>query len=177
MISSNLKAYITLMLRRWIYRLIIIFLEEDRWSWSGYWKKFPEKMHSIALDCIIFDKILDPPHVAHSSKIGAYMSLLEAEFQRLVCLKGYPDNCPPRKIAPRLGLGFRSKLGLVLGLGGGGNQTIAPEKNWPLVRVRVWVRVIFEVGRKYFLGAIVLEPFESKFFQFYFNCHTVKPRI
>ena len=80
-------------------------------------------MHSIALDCIIFDKILDPPHVAHSSKIGAYMSLLEAEFQRLVCLKGYPDNCPPRKIAPRLGLGFRSKLGLVLGLKGGGGAT------------------------------------------------------
>ena len=28
----------------------------------------------------------------------------------------YTDNCPPRKIAPRLGLGFG--LGLVLGLGG-----------------------------------------------------------
>ena len=101
-------------------------------------------MHSIALDCIIFDKILDPPHVAHSSKIGAYMSLLEAEFQRLVCLKGYPDNCPPvrvgvsvkvrvsfrvegrgggatrqllrRKIGPWLGSGFG--LGLFLRLGG-----------------------------------------------------------
>ena len=133
-------------------------------------------MHSIALDCIIFDKILDPPHVAHSSKIGAYMSLLEAEFQRLVCLKGYPDNCPPVRVgvSVKVRVSFRVEGG---GGGGGGNQTIAPEKNWPLVRVRVWVRVIFEVGRKYFLGAIVLEPFESKFFQFYFNCHTVKPRI
>ena len=28
----------------------------------------------------------------------------------------YPDNCPPRKIAPQLGLWFGSRLGLVLGL-------------------------------------------------------------
>ena len=61
-------------------------------------KKISRKMHSIALDCIIFDKILDPPHVAHSSKIGAYMSLLEAEFQKLVCLKRYPDNWPPVRV-------------------------------------------------------------------------------
>ena len=82
------------------------------------------------------------------------------------------ENCPPVRVrvSVKVRVSFRVE-------GGGGNQTIAPEKNWPLVRVRVWVRVIFEVGRKYFLGAIVLEPFESKFFQFYFNCHTVKPRI
>ena len=55
----------------------------------------------------------------------------------------YPDNCPPRKIAPRLGLGFGSRLELVLGLRG--NQTIGPEENCPLVRVRVWVRVSFRV--------------------------------
>ena len=153
MISSNLKAYITLMLRRWIYRLIITFLEEDRWSWSGYWKKFPEKMHSIALDCIIFDKILDPPHVAHSSKIGAYMSLLEAEFQRLVCLKGYPDNCPPRKIAPRLGLGFQSSLGLVIGLGA--NRQLPRRTILPWLGLGL---VLGLGGGQFSLGAIVLEP-------------------
>ena len=35
-------------------------------------------------------------------------------------LGGQPDNPPMRKIAHRLGLGFG--LGLVLGLGGGGGQ-------------------------------------------------------
>ena len=51
---------------------------------------------------------------------------------------------PPRKIASRLGLGFGSRLGLVLWLGG--NQAIVPEENYPLVRVRVCVRVSFGVG-------------------------------
>ena len=68
----------------------------------------------------------------------------------------YPDNCPPRKIAPRLGLGFGSRLELVLGLGC--NQTSAPEENCPPVRVRGWVRVSFGVGRQFSLEAIVLEP-------------------
>ena len=53
-------------------------------------------------------------------------------------------NCSPKKIAPRLGLGFRSRLGLVLGLGS--NQIIAPEQNCPLVRVRVWVRISLRLG-------------------------------
>ena len=43
--------------------------------------------------------------------------------------KWYSDNCP------RLGLGFGSRLELVLGLRG--NQTIGLEENCPLVRVRV----------------------------------------
>ena len=58
----------------------------------------------------------------------------------------YPDNSPPsppRKIASRFGLGFGSRLGSDLGLGG--NQKIAPEQNRSLVGVRVWVRVCFEV--------------------------------
>ena len=50
------------------------------------------------------------------------------------------------KIAPWLGLGFGSRLELVLELGGGGNQAIAPEKNCPPVRVKVRVRVSFGVG-------------------------------
>ena len=45
------------------------------------------------------------------------------------CIGRYPDNCPPRKIAPRLGLGLGSRSGIVLGLDG--NETIAPEKNCP----------------------------------------------
>ena len=51
---------------------------------------------------------------------------------------------PPRKIAHRLGLGFGSRSGLVLGLGD--NQTIDPKENCPTVRVRVWLRVSFGVG-------------------------------
>ena len=38
----------------------------------------------------------------------------------------YPDNCASKKIALRLGLGFGSRSGLVLGLGG--NQTIVLEE-------------------------------------------------
>ena len=41
----------------------------------------------------------------------------------------------------------------------GANQTIAPEENCPLFRVRVWVRISFDVGGQFSLGAIFLEPF------------------
>ena len=47
-------------------------------------------------------------------------------------------------------MGFGSRLGLILGLGG--NQTIAPEENYSPVRFRVWVRVSFGVGGSDFLG-------------------------
>ena len=57
-----------------------------------------------------------------------------------------------RKIAPRLGLGFRSRLGLVLGLGG--SKTTAPEENCLMVRVRVWVRVSFGVGGNFPRGQL-----------------------
>ena len=57
----------------------------------------------------------------------------------------YPDNYPPTKIDPRLGLGFGSRLGLVFGLGG--NQTTVTEENCLLVRVRV--RVSFGVGSNF----------------------------
>ena len=64
-----------------------------------------------------------------------------------------PPPPPPRKTAPRIGLRFRSRLGLVLGFGeGGGNQTIAPEEKCPLVRVKDWIRVSFGVGRKFSSG-------------------------
>ena len=76
------------------------------------------------------------------------------------CIGRYPDNCPPRKIAPRLGLGLGSRSGLVLGLDG--NETIAPEKNCPEVRVRVWLRVSFGVGGQFSSGTMVLEPFRNK---------------
>ena len=64
---------------------------------------------------------------------------------------------PPRKIAPQLGLGFRSRLGLVLGFGN--NQTITSKKNFPLVRARAWVRVSFVVGWQFSSGEFALEPF------------------
>ena len=59
-------------------------------------------------------------------------------------VKTVSGQLPPRKIVPRLELGFQSRIGLVLGLGQ--NQAIAPEDNYPLVRVRVWVRISFGVG-------------------------------
>ena len=67
-----------------------------------------------------------------------YFTFQSNQFER------YPDNCSPQENCPRLGLGFWSKLGLVLGLRD--NQTIVPGKNWPPVRVRVLVRVSFGVG-------------------------------
>ena len=77
-------------------------------------------------------------------------------FSSVVSLTKYPDNCPPRKIAPRLGFGFGSRLGLVLGLSG--NQTSVPRKIVPLLWLRVSVRVSFGLGAV-FLGGVVPEPF------------------
>ena len=70
-----------------------------------------------------------------------------------------------RTIAPRLGLGFGSRLGLVLGLGG--YQTIAPWGNCTPVRITVWVRVSFGVVEQFSLGAIVLEPCETSMMQLF----------
>ena len=39
-----------------------------------------------------------------------------------------------------------------------GIRTIAPEENCPPVRVRVWIRVSFGIGRQFYSGAIVIEP-------------------
>ena len=69
----------------------------------------------------------------------------------------YPDNFPSRKIAPQLGLGFGSRLGLVLELGV--NQTIALKENSPTVGVSV--RVSFGVRGQFFSGPIVLEPYQT----------------
>ena len=84
-------------------------------------------------------------------------------FDVFISVGGYPDNCPPRKNASRLGLGFWSRLRLVLelqvGVGGGGrNQTIVPEENSTSVRVMVWTRLSFGVGWQFSSGTIVLEP-------------------
>ena len=65
-------------------------------------------------------------------------------------VKTVSGQLPPRKIVPRLELGFQSRIGLVLGLGQ--NQAIAPEDNYPLVRVRVWVRISFGVGVRISVG-------------------------
>ena len=73
--------------------------------------------------------------------------------------KWYLDNCPRGKLPPlhpRLGLGFGSRSGLVLGWGD--NQTIAPEENCPPVRIRACLGVSFAVGVQFSSGAIVVEP-------------------
>ena len=83
-------------------------------------------------------------------------------FDVFISVGGYPDNCPPRKNASRLGLGFWSRLRLVLGLRGGRGrgrkQTIVPEENSTSVRVMVWTRLSFGVGWQFSSGTIVLEP-------------------
>ena len=81
---------------------------------------------------------------------------------------------PPRKIAPRLGIGVWVKVRVSFRVGG--NQTIAIVENWPLVRVRVWVRVSFGVGGRGGKfprgqlgrgGAIVLEPLNPSMLDFF----------
>ena len=43
----------------------------------------------------------------------------------------------------------------------GKNQAIAPEDNYPLVRVNIGVRISFGVGRQFSSGAIVPEPVDT----------------
>ena len=55
----------------------------------------------------------------------------DSRLPKIICFndspsKRHPDNCPPRKIAPRLGLRFGSKSGLVLGLGA--TRQLSPRK-------------------------------------------------
>ena len=85
----------------------------------------------------------------NEQNVNTLLKLKMILIEEKVMLKQYPDNCSLGKIAPfpppplPLGLGFRSRLELVLGLGG--NQTIAPEGNCPLVTVRVLIRVSFGI--------------------------------
>ena len=51
---------------------------------------------------------------------------------------------PPRKIAPRLGLGFGSRSGLVLVLGD--NPTITPKKNCAQVRLEFGLGLVLGWG-------------------------------
>ena len=62
-----------------------------------------------------------------------------------------------REVSQLAKVGFHFILpGFHLGLGG--NQTIVPKENYAPVRIRVWLRVSFGVGRQFSLGAVVLEP-------------------
>lgn len=57
--------------------------------------------------------------ISKSEKYGRTITLIlidRTNKKSHVSLIRYPDNCPPRKIAPRLG--WRFGLELVLGLGG-----------------------------------------------------------
>ena len=60
-------------------------------------------------------------------------------------------NCSP----VRVGVSVKVRVSFRVGV----NQTIAPEENCPLFRVRVWIRISFDVGGQFSLGAIFLEPF------------------
>ena len=70
-----------------------------------------------------------------------------------------PNNFPRGKLPP-VRVGFGSRSGLVLALGG--DQAIALEESCPLVRIRVWLSVSFEVEGQFSLGIIVLEPIETE---------------
>ena len=63
----------------------------------------------------------------------------------------------PRKIAPRLEMGFGSRSGLILWLGGGQPDNCLQGK-LPPVKARVWIRVSYGVGVQLSKGTIVLEP-------------------
>ena len=64
----------------------------------------------------------------------------------------------PRKIAPRLEMGFGSRSGLILWLGGGGQPDNCLQGKLPPVKARVWIRVSYGVGVQLSKGTIVLEP-------------------
>ena len=52
---------------------------------------------------------------------------------------------PPKENCPQVWVGVRVKVRVTLKVGD--NQTIAPEKNCPPVKVRVWVTAGFGVGK------------------------------
>ena len=57
-----------------------------------------------------------------------------------------------RTSPPRLGLGFRSRSGLVLGLGG--NQTIPPEENRPRLGLRFGLGLVLGLGGNFPRGKL-----------------------
>ena len=65
-----------------------------------------------------------PKHFLRQLNIKFYLS-----NAYLHSVERYPDNCLPRKIFPRLGLGFRSRSELVLGLGE--TRQLSPRKIAP----------------------------------------------
>ena len=74
-------------------------------------------------------------------------------FDVFIFVGGYPDNCPPRKNASRLGLGFWSRLRLVLGLrgggaGGGGAETrqLSPKKIVPQLGLWFGLDLVLGLG-------------------------------
>ena len=66
------------------------------------------------------------------------------------------ENHPP---PPWLGLGFGSRLGLILGLGG--NQTIAPEEKYPRLGLGFGLRLVLELGAIFLRGNCSRTGFDS----------------
>ena len=124
------------------------------------WNQFFIKIHVKVFNIKVWFKC-EIPSLFFLIIVIIYREKLFMEKKRFFCVD-YVNFCrlsgqlPPRKIDPRLELGFESRLGLVLGLGV--NQTISSKENSPPVRIRVGVRVNFGVGGQFSLGAIVLEP-------------------
>ena len=71
-----------------------------------------------------------------------------------------PPPPPPPTTAPRIGLRFRSRLGLVLGFGEGGWATrqLPRRKSVPWLGLRIGLGLVLVLGGNFPRGAIVLEP-------------------
>ena len=75
-------------------------------------------------------------------------------FSRVSRQLPHNENCP----LVRVGIWVKVRVSFSVG----GEQTIASEKIFPTVRVRVWLRVSFGIGRQFSSGAIAVEPFSTK---------------
>ena len=110
-----------------------------------------------------------PKHFLRQLNIKFYLS-----NPYLHSVERYPDNCLPRKIAPRLGLGFRSRSELVLGLGE--TRQLSPRKIAPWLGLGfglvlgLWVEGNFPRGQfmNIFFRIVLIFPccFSFKIFSF-----------
>ena len=66
--------------------------------------------------------------------------MLKCDKSKYLSKNGYPDNFPPRKIAPRLGLGFGSRFGSALGWGRWATKQLPPRK------IALWLVLGFGLG-------------------------------
>ena len=81
-------------------------------------------------------------------------------FDVFISVEGYPDNCPPRKNATWLGLGFWSRLRLVLGQGGGDQRTrqLSLKKIVPQLGLQFGIGLVLRLGGNFPWGQLSQNP-------------------